>query len=644
MGSLKINRVSYSGKNYYYDSPELDTGINIIVGENGSGKSTFSFLVDYGLGGSVDYFKKVEVSKKKKKGKKREYALIVNDENNYVLLDVSINDVNYKLKRYINHNEIFIDDGSNSLSKRIFRQGNIETFSDWLLSKLNIEVFELTLGRHSWLIGFKDLYRLMYYDQETSPIKVFKSPDSDNFISDSDVIRKSIFETLLGKTSEAYNKSYSAFRKSKIEYETKNNEFNDFCSINNLATDLTFDLSELAKEIDEISDAIDFIEEQRMLASLSNSDFNDNKQVIDELREKYLQASRDLNDLYITREKIDLERARISCYRSELTHQIDQISKIIFTHDKLNLFSNTDCPFCSKPIEKENQNICICGNNHDDHDSVQFIYTSNDYLDIHRQKTKKLSTIEYALEGVDKEIKENELNTLRLKGELSTIEQNLSHFIKNSTDEGNLVSLTALNVSLNDLNDQLYCKNREYNIYKDFESLRSEKDRRKEVQVKYQSELDTQEKIFNKDNKSTIRGFEKILKSFIDDSSLSCTTMSIGSDYMPLVDGGIYREKSSAVTVRMMYYYSMLAYSLANSKIKFPRFLIVDTPEESGIDNDKLLKNISLLSQKVESYNIDKVDYQIILTTGEGRYPDSFESYVKEKFKAIQGEYILKKR
>ncbi|WP_285330316.1 hypothetical protein [Vibrio parahaemolyticus] len=327
-----------------------------------------------------------------------------------------------------------------------------------------------------------------------------------------------------------------------------------------------------------------------------------------------------------------------------MTHQIDQISKIIFTHDKLNLFSNTDCPFCSKPIEKENQNICICGNNHDDHDSVQFIYTSNDYLDIHRQKTKKLSTIEYALEGVDKEIKENELNTLRLKDELSTIEQNLSHFIKNSTDEGNLVSLTALNVSLNDLNDQLYCKNREYNIYKDFESLRSEKDRRKEALVKYQSELDTQEKIFNKDNKSTIRGFEKILKSFIDDSSLSCTTMSIGSDYMPLVDGGIYREKSSAVTVRMMYYYSMLAYSLANSKIKFPRFLIVDTPEESGIDNDKLLKNISLLSQKIESYNIDKVDYQIILTTGEGRYPDSFESYVKEKFKAIQGEYILKKR
>ncbi|EHH0709803.1 AAA family ATPase, partial [Vibrio vulnificus] len=220
MGSLKINRVSYSGKNYYYDSPELDTGINIIVGENGSGKSTFSFLVDYGLGGSVEYFKKAEIPKKKRKGKKREYALIVNDENNFVLLDVSINDVNYKLKRYINHNEIFIDDGSNSVSKRIFRQGDIETFSDWLLSKLNIEVFELTLGRHSWLIGFKDLYRLMYYDQETSPIKIFKSPDSDNFISDSDVIRKSIFETLLGKTSEAYNKSYSDFRKSKIEYET----------------------------------------------------------------------------------------------------------------------------------------------------------------------------------------------------------------------------------------------------------------------------------------------------------------------------------------------------------------------------------------------------------------------------------------
>lgn len=45
MGNLIIKKVIYSGDRYYFESPELGTGINVIIGDNGSGKSTFSYFI-----------------------------------------------------------------------------------------------------------------------------------------------------------------------------------------------------------------------------------------------------------------------------------------------------------------------------------------------------------------------------------------------------------------------------------------------------------------------------------------------------------------------------------------------------------------------------------------------------------------------
>jgi DNA repair exonuclease SbcCD ATPase subunit len=41
MGSIIINKVKYSGEKYYFESPRLHKGLNIIEGPNGTGKSTF---------------------------------------------------------------------------------------------------------------------------------------------------------------------------------------------------------------------------------------------------------------------------------------------------------------------------------------------------------------------------------------------------------------------------------------------------------------------------------------------------------------------------------------------------------------------------------------------------------------------------
>jgi len=57
VGSLKICKVSYFGELYQYESPELNDGFNLIVGDNGSGKTTITLFIEYGLGGNVEVFK-----------------------------------------------------------------------------------------------------------------------------------------------------------------------------------------------------------------------------------------------------------------------------------------------------------------------------------------------------------------------------------------------------------------------------------------------------------------------------------------------------------------------------------------------------------------------------------------------------------
>ena len=206
MGNMMIKKVIYSGDRYSFESPEMDYGVNIVVGDNGSGKSTFSYFIEYVLGGNIKPF-----VKGKEGGK---YKEILDDKNNYVEALIVINNNEYGLKRFINHNEIFVMDDGNVEKLPVNRNKDYapRVFSDWLLEKLNITPFELSLGTITWVFNFNDLYRLLCYDQDTEPRRIFKSPSNDSFVSDSSIIRKSTFEALLGISSIEYFKKLDEFR------------------------------------------------------------------------------------------------------------------------------------------------------------------------------------------------------------------------------------------------------------------------------------------------------------------------------------------------------------------------------------------------------------------------------------------------
>jgi len=58
--------------------------------------------------------------------------------------------------------------------------------------------------------------------------------------------------------------------------------------------------------------------------------------------------------------------------------------------------------------------------------------------------------------------------------------------------------------------------------------------------------------------------------------------------------------------------------------IPFPRLLLIDTPETSGIDKDNLVRMMRQIDE------LDKVgkQYQILMATGETKYPPEYEDKV----------------
>jgi DNA repair exonuclease SbcCD ATPase subunit len=210
MGKLLINKVIYKGENYHFESPDLNGGLNIIEGKNGNGKSTFMNLIYFGLSGKVDEFTP---------SNKETHAEITKDKNNSVTLEVTINDSKYIFIRFINSNDITVLPEKGEAKAFAINRSKIEkeVFSDWMLGQLGITPVEVFQGMNSSKINFRDLLRLVYHNQELNPKKIFKPADLENFISDSELIRKIIFELLIGKTFSEYYSTLAKFKETEKE-------------------------------------------------------------------------------------------------------------------------------------------------------------------------------------------------------------------------------------------------------------------------------------------------------------------------------------------------------------------------------------------------------------------------------------------
>lgn len=308
----------------------------------------------------------------------------MDDTNNFVELDLDINSKNYKLKRFIRDNEIFIDDGELVFSRKIFRKGKDETFSDWLLKNIDIDPFELNMGTYSWTFDFQSLYRLINYDQYTPNNKIYKLPTNDNFVSDSQIIRKSIFETLLNTSSDEYHTAFNLFKVEEKNYKELTSNFNSLIKVYEDFYDESVCVQGLLSEIEYKEKKLEALKSKRISLSTASENKGVSEGAVQEAENILLSVINEKNEKRKEFKELKYEFARVNDFASDLESEIEQIQKIIFTHEALAPLHPNNCPLCKKELKQCEQHLESLSNS-----SFNYTYSIEEYRNIYKQKIKR---------------------------------------------------------------------------------------------------------------------------------------------------------------------------------------------------------------------------------------------------------------
>lgn len=639
MGSLRINSVLYEGRDYYYRSPWFDKDIVIIEGQNGNGKSTLCKLIYHGLGGSVDEFKKTS---------KEQHQEIVRDKDNYVELNISIASAGFLVRRLINDKEITLtpyyvelneDDEEEIIlgvdESRVLPINRSEnkpyTFSDWILEKLSISVIELSYGAANFKIRFNDLFRLMYHDQSPDPNYIYKKPESDNYVSDSIMIRKVIFELLMGEAYSSYYEAISRRRnleKGKAsskaildEYESIARELRGSSEPKN-STFLRKEVQDNDLRLEKLHHSREALKKPRKTS--------DNFGEVEHLKNELLKNELLLGDSKKSLLDIYREKARLIELRSMTKVEVEQVAKIIHTHSQLNLFSADTCPYCLSKVDRP-ENYCVCGAPIEEAQYERFFYTESEYKELLKTKQASFKSIDIALEDCKDEEKEIEQSLFDLEKFIEKLKTQLSDQL---IGVGDVTDTSAIN-DIDDYILELREQNAKLMQLVDIEMKLEKLDRKHEVISEDLREAKRNEKILELEAQVDIRAkvtkFGSIYNDFMKETLPNCRSAKIDpEDYTPIINDYEYKEDSSRVQKRLMYYLALLKVSLMpDQKSAFPHFLLIDTPNTAGIDQERLIPAIGQISKFLD----EKQDFQIILTTGVGIYPQRLDDFVSVRLR-----------
>ena len=635
MGRLATRRVVYSGDKYSFESPYLNDGIVIMEGVNGHGKSTFMNLIYYGLGGRVQAFNKNDDNDSKKHNE------IFYDTNNYVELLIEIDDEKYELTRYIGDNLIFVVGEDEEVRETcVLRNQSDEhtmVFSDWILGKLNINVFDIVQGTRSFKLNFTDLLRLVYHDQETEVDKVYKEADNSNFLSDSLEIRKAIFEILLGKTYNDYYSTLGQYKLTMKELEKAQAVMDSYDEF--LGEVLDYDLANVVhinSMISENQEMIEKVQIEREIASREQGNSDEIWQLIGQQKKELMLNQHKLEEWESAKNLTTQSIDKILYLIDESEKELSEIEKIRLVNKKLKLFTPNTCPYCLREVERE-KGKCICGNDIEEEQYEKFFYTDEEYLDILKVKKKSIQSLEQLLERKSQRLKIIIGHIEKAEQSIEKIRLYIDELTKDIATNYNSAYIRQLDERERELNGIILELKQAKDLAKKRETLASQVIQLRNKVEGLKIRVDSFLNAARKDMLNKKKDFDEVYFSLMKRADEHCYSAYIGEDYMPHINLGAYRERSAAVPKRLMYFLTMLIESLKN-EANFPQFLMIDTPNKEGIDKENLIKNIGLLAEADKYTEEMKTQYQIILTTGIDTYPEEFKNNV---FYKLEGENYL---
>ncbi|PQA59846.1 AAA family ATPase [Siphonobacter curvatus] len=602
MQSIKINKLVVYKKSRIVYSQDYHSGLNIIRGKNGSGKSTIANFMYYALGGDfINWLPEAQSC-------------------DYVIIEVNINGKILTLKRYIETNtmqpmDIYYGKYENAISQKLDgwnrynfgRKDAKESFSQIIFKYLNFTEVSTESGD---FITFNQILRLLYIDQITPIINIIKSVDFD-----SPLIRRTIGYYLYGSHDDSLvidEKNLRLKKKEINDLKSQQKIFVDIYDSKQLnSTDIDKEINKLTTQLEKLNSSIEKSQTSRNTAfSEANKKFNDKKDKLVTLKNEYIQITKDINTYKIEiSDSID--------FINELKSQSKSLNTSIITRNILGLMPVSYCPSClGKLKENTEHNTCsLCGNIQED-DAVNKATKVKEEIDIQISESERLLKLrqDRLIKLIDLENKtKTNLYETQKDIDLSVKAFTISYDLKLSellTTKGEVkVKLSQLFEKRQKAIKFEYINEKINTLNTDISSLL------KSIQNKRISQSNNSIKVENKIRDYTIKILKEDSKDEVYESSfVDPENVNIDFDKNSFsIDGRSNFSASSMVVLKNAIRFSIFFASLELPFMRYPRFILCDNIEDKGMEPSRSHKFQRTIESIAKKFN--KEDYQIIFTT-----------------------------
>lgn len=574
---MRLNRIVVTGD----ISCEYEFGdINVLLGDNNSGKSTLVKLILFCLGAPINSF--IDEISKKKLG-------------NNVTLEVTLkNGRSVRIIRKLPVSEAFLVTPIKSQEEIVNDEitvFNAAEFSDFLLESEGYSTEKIAYTKDKMAsFRFYFLLRAIYVDQDTSAHSILSDLNiGQDYFTSQPIIKKSIVEKILGKDNSELQRIRIAIQELNKESATLGAEIAFLKEQKEkLESIYSYEWRKLERELLKIK------EEKELLSNaeyeqLAKVKIINDKQTSSELvlKQKALNQKVE-NDQILKLEISDLENILKS-----LDDDIVALNYKMAAKDILEELPILYCPNCLSELSEETIKRGLCENCHKK--TVEDRILNNATL----KKTLNDSVVEAQELLVVKRniLHQNRVEINKLEKE---IQKEKKRLFSESQCERNLIQ-----ESINDVKQRLEFLIEKENVLKQYRKIKIDFEKAKERKKLISEKLkENKEELLEADNKATkaMHNYNVFKERFTDYLKTLFTEIdkcSLDENYMPLIDDNKMTSVSSAslkVAIRITYILALLTsnYGEDGSHVGF---LLLDSPKDKDLDDYRFEKYLGIIGR-----------------------------------------------
>lgn len=597
---LFINRFAvYALGKFVYDQA-FHLGVNIIRGENGTGKSTVMDLISYVLGAET-----TEWTEEQRKC-------------DYVIAEVSVNNHVVTLKRNITstgqERVLFFDgDMDNALISNegwykypMRRSQDTQSFSQHLFELLN-------LPRHltddSKNLTMHQILRLMYVDQLSATNKLLKEDSKyDNITT-----RRAIGEYLLGiDTLEAYNLRQDLIIANKV-FEKVNAELNSiYRMFGNDETRINY--KALSSEIHKLQNTIKELENKRIEVKSTPVEqvSEEVTQTIKSLVKEISDLTNELSVLQENRNTISIELRDTTAFLKSLEYRKNSLSQSQVAYNNIGSIAFKYCPSCLEPIDDTDKNSCCLCKSIKNQTDKDLAYSQR-FSELNFQIKESIKIIE----NFQQDIAKIESKIPQLNQTLSSSKSELNTINTSNDDKEAILQKIATEIGFNQ--SQILSLEEKKEQVSQVELLQNKKTKAQSELNNLQDQLDKvslrqEHRYFSVYNEIESKakkllkldgGYETAFKNPED------VTFDFAKDKM-FVNGRSKFSASSMVVLKNSIRFSIFSYAADDGHARLPNLILMDNIEDKGMREER---SQNFQRHMVDVCNTIKNEYQLIYTT-----------------------------